>query len=106
MTDDVLSRLAATIKARRAETAEASYTRQLLDKGPMYCAKKMGEEAVETVIAGASQSDDALRAEAADLVYHLLVLLEARNVAWDDVLTVLDQRTAQSGLAEKASRGR
>jgi len=106
MSDDVLSRLAATIKARRAETADASYTRQLLDKGPVYCAKKMGEEAVETVIAGASQGDDALRAEAADLVYHLLVLLEARNVAWDDVLKVLDQRTAQSGLAEKASRGR
>ena len=106
MSDDVLSRLAATIKARRAETADASYTRQLLDKGPVYCAKKMGEEAVETVIAGASQGDDALRAAAADLVYHLLVLLEARNVAWDDVLKVLDQRTAQSGLAEKASRGR
>ena len=106
MSDDVLSRLAATIKARRGEAADASYTRQLLDKGPVHCAKKMGEEAVETVIAGASQSDDALRAEAADLVYHLLVLLEARNVAWDDVLKVLDQRTAQSGLAEKASRGR
>jgi phosphoribosyl-ATP pyrophosphohydrolase len=104
MSDDVLSRLAATIQARRAGTADSSYTRQLLDKGPAYCAKKMGEEAVETVIAGASQSDDALRAEAADLVYHLLVLLEARGVAWADVLELLEQRTGQSGLAEKASR--
>lgn len=104
MSDDVLSRLAATIRARRAETADTSYTRQLLDGGPERCAKKLGEEAVETVIAGVGQSDDALRAEAADLIYHLLVLLEARGVAFDDVLAVLDERTGQSGLAEKASR--
>ena len=68
MSDDVLSRLAATIKARRAEAAEKSYTRQLLDAGPERCAKKLGEEAIETVIAGVGQSDDALRAEAADLL--------------------------------------
>ncbi len=104
MSDDVLSRLAATIRARRAETAEKSYTRQLLDAGPERCAKKLGEEAVETVIAGVSQSDDALRAEAADLLYHLLVLLEARGVTLDEVLAVLDSRTGQSGLAEKAAR--
>ena len=106
MSNDVLSRLAATIKARRAETAEKSYTRQLLEAGPERCAKKLGEEAVETVIAGVSQSDDALRAEAADLLYHLMVLLEARGVALDDVLAVLDSRTGQSGLAEKAARGK
>jgi phosphoribosyl-ATP pyrophosphohydrolase len=104
MTDDILARLAATIKARRAEGADKSYTRQLLDAGPARCAKKLGEEAVETVIAGTSQSDDALRAEAADLIYHLLVLLEARGVAFADVLTVLEKRTAQSGLEEKAGR--
>jgi phosphoribosyl-ATP pyrophosphohydrolase len=104
MSNDVLSRLAATIKARRAETADKSYTRQLLDAGPERCAKKLGEEAVETVIAGVSQSDDALRAEAADLLYHLLVLLEARGVGLEDVLAVLDSRTRQSGLAEKAAR--
>ncbi len=104
MSSDVLFRLAETIKARRAETAEKSYTRQLLEAGPERCAKKLGEEAVETVIAGVSQGDDALRAEAADLIYHLLVLLEARGVAFDDVLAVLDSRTAQSGLAEKAAR--
>ena len=106
MTNDVLSRLAATIKARRNETASTSYTKQLLDKGPAHCAKKLGEEAIETVLAGASEGDDALRAESADLIYHLLVLLEARGVAWDDVLEVLDKRTGQSGLAEKAARPR
>lgn len=104
MSNDVLSRLAATIRARRAETAEKSYTRQLLEAGPERCAKKLGEEAVETVIAGVSQSDEALRAEAADLLYHLLVLLEARGIELDDVLAVLDSRTGQSGLAEKAAR--
>ncbi len=106
MSNDVLSRLAATIRGRRAETADTSYTRQLLDAGPERCAKKRGEEAVETVIAGVSQSDEALRAEAADLLYHLLVLLEARGIALDDVLAVLDARSGQSGLAEKAARPR
>jgi phosphoribosyl-ATP pyrophosphohydrolase len=106
MSNDVLSRLAATIKARRSEAASSSYTRQLLDKGPAHCAKKLGEEAIETVLAGAGEGDDALRAEAADLIYHLLVLLEARGVAWDDVLAVLDKRSGQSGLAEKAARPR
>ncbi|HEX2840655.1 phosphoribosyl-ATP diphosphatase [Hyphomicrobium sp.] len=104
MNSDVLSRLVETIKARRTESAEKSYTRQLLEAGPERCAKKLGEEAVETVIAGVSQSDDALRAEAADLLYHLMVLLEARGVAFDDVLAVLEARTTQSGLAEKAAR--
>ena len=104
MTSDVLFRLAETIRARRAETSDRSYTRQLLDGGPERCAKKLGEEAVETVIAGVHQHDDALRAEAADLLYHLLVLLEVRGIGLDDVFAVLDGRMAQSGLAEKASR--
>lgn len=104
MTDDVLVRLAATIKARRSATAEKSYTRQLLDAGPEKCAKKLGEEAVETVIAGVHQDSAALKAEAADLIYHLLVLLEARDVALDDVLAVLAGRMAISGVDEKASR--
>ncbi|MFA5949188.1 MAG: phosphoribosyl-ATP diphosphatase [Hyphomicrobium sp.] len=104
MTDDVLSRLVATIHARRMDTAEKSYTRQLLDAGPERCAKKLGEEAVEAVIAGVSQDDTALRSEAADLIYHLLVLLEARGVAFGDVLSVLEGRMAMSGLAEKAAR--
>ena len=104
MSSDVLFQLAETIRARRAEGAERSYTRQLLDGGPERCAKKLGEEAVETVIAGVGESDDALRAEAADLLYHLLVLLEVRSVALEDVIAVLDERTSQSGLAEKAAR--
>ena len=104
MTDDVLTRLAATIRARRSSTADTSYTRKLLDAGPERCAKKLGEEAVETVIAGVHQDDTALKAEAADLIYHLLVLLEARGVALADVLAVLEGRMGTSGLAEKASR--
>ena len=106
MTNEVLTQLAAAIAARRAESADKSYTRQLLDGGPERCAKKLGEEAVETVIAGVSQSDEALRKEAADLIYHLLVLLEVRGVAFDDVLAELSKRTQMSGLAEKASRTR
>jgi phosphoribosyl-ATP pyrophosphohydrolase len=105
MSEDVLFRLAETIKARRSEGSDKSYTRQLLDAGPERCAKKLGEEAVELVIAGVSQGDEALRAEAADLLYHLLVLLEARDVALSDVLAVLESRSGQSGLAEKAARG-
>jgi phosphoribosyl-ATP pyrophosphohydrolase len=106
MNNDVLSRLAETIKMRRAAAAGSSYTRELLDAGPERCARKLGEEAVEAVIAGVSQSDDALRAEAADLLYHLLVLLEVRGVGFDGVLAVLESRMSQSGLAEKASRGK
>ena len=106
MTDDVLGRLAAVIKARRGESADTSYTRQLLAAGPERCAKKLGEEAVETVIAGVGQDAAALTGEAADLIYHLLVLLEAREVALGDVLAVLETRMGASGLAEKAARGR
>jgi phosphoribosyl-ATP pyrophosphohydrolase len=105
MSDDMLARLVATIASRRSAAAAASYTKSLLDKGAPACAKKLGEEAVETVIAGVSESDEKLCAEAADLIYHLLVLLESRNVRWDAVLTELDRRTSQSGHAEKASRG-
>lgn len=104
MTDDILKVLARTISARRAEAGERSYTRQLLDAGPKRCAKKLGEEAVETVIAALAEDDAALRNEAADLIYHLLVLLESRNIAIADVLVVLEKRMGTSGLAEKASR--
>ena len=76
MARDTLERLEATIRSRRDATADRSYTRQLLDAGPARCAKKLGEEAVETVIAAVHQDDAALKAEAADLLYHLLVLLE------------------------------
>jgi phosphoribosyl-ATP pyrophosphohydrolase len=106
MTDDVLQRLAATIRARRADSAEKSYTRQLLDAGPHRCAKKFGEEAIEAVIAATAQGDTDLKAEAADVLYHLLVLLECRGIALSDVLGVLEGRMGTSGLAEKAARGK
>lgn len=105
MTNITLERLAATIKARRGATAAKSYTRQLLEGGSLTCAKKLGEEAVETVIAGVTQDNAALTAEAADLIYHLLVLLEARDVPFGDVLAVLEARMGTSGIDEKAARG-
>ncbi len=104
MAQDTLDRLAATIRARRSDTSAKSYTRQLLDAGAERCARKLGEEAVETVIAGVGQDGTALKAEAADLLYHLLVLLEARGIALDDVMQVLEGRMGTSGLEEKASR--
>ena len=104
MNNDVLADLASVIKARRAAKSDASYTRQLLEAGPITCAKKFGEEAVEVVIAATGQSADELTAEAADVLYHLLVLLESRDVAWTDVLTKLRSRQGTSGLAEKAAR--
>jgi phosphoribosyl-ATP pyrophosphohydrolase len=98
--------LAATIDARAAAGGEASYTKKLLDKGAEHCAKKMGEEAVETVIAAIGTDRKHLIAESADLLYHLLVLLKARGVTLADVEAVLAQRTSMSGLEEKASRKR
>ena len=102
--DDVLTRLSQLISSRRTALVDSSYTRQLLDAGPAKCARKLGEEAVETVIAAIGQGPDELRAEAADLLYHLLVLLEAKGVRLADVLTTLEGRMGQSGLAEKAAR--
>lgn|SRR5690606_5083455 len=104
MTDDVLLRLAATIRERRNASADKSYTRQLLDGGSARCARKFGEEALETVIAALQESDASLKAEAADLLYHLLVLLESRSVSIADVLSVLEGRMGMSGLEEKAAR--
>ena len=98
--------LAATIDARAASGGEASYTRKLLDKGPEHCAKKFGEEAVETVIAGVGRDRDDLIAESADVLFHLLVLLKSRGVGLEEVEAVLAQRTGMSGLEEKAARKR
>ena len=101
---DILRHLAQTIRARASASADASYTRALLDGGAEKCAKKLAEEASETVIAALTQDDKALTAEAADLMYHLLVLLEARGVAFDDVLVELERRMGTSGHEEKAAR--
>jgi phosphoribosyl-ATP pyrophosphohydrolase len=96
--------LADTIDARAASGGEASYTRKLLDKGAEHCAKKLGEEAVETVIAAVENNRDHLIAESADLLFHLLVLLRSRGVTLEEVEAVLAKRTTMSGLEEKASR--
>lgn len=101
---EVLTRLAATVKARRSGSPDQSYTRQLLDAGPKRCARKLGEEAIETVVAALADDDAALVGEAADLLFHLVVLLEARGVPLDDVLAALEGRMGTSGLAEKAAR--
>ena len=103
---DTLARLAEVIASRRLEAGNTSYTRQLLDAGAERCAKKFGEEAVETVIAAMGKDTEQLKAEAADTLYHLLVLLESRRVALADVMAVLEGRMGTSGLAEKASRSR
>lgn len=98
---DDLDRL---IASRVQADATSSYTKALLDAGVARTAKKLGEEAVEAVIAGVQGDREALKAEAADVLYHLLVLLRAAEVPLSDVMSVLESRTAQSGHAEKASR--
>jgi phosphoribosyl-ATP pyrophosphohydrolase len=104
MTEDILQQLAALIRSRSAGGEAQSYTRELLDAGPERCARKLCEEAVETVIAALGPDKSALTREAADLVYHLLVLLECRGVALSGVLAELESRMGTSGLAEKAAR--
>lgn len=104
MANLILSDLEEIIKNRRKSSCDQSYTKQLLDAGLERCAKKFGEEAIETVIAALHQSDDHFKNEAADLLYHLLVLLEARSLSISDVLQILQNRRGISGLAEKASR--
>jgi phosphoribosyl-ATP pyrophosphohydrolase len=98
--------LAAIIDARAASGKAGSYTKRLLDKGAEHCAKKLGEEAVETVIAAINNDRKHLIAESADLVYHLLVLLKSRKISFADVEAALARRTSRSGLQEKASRKR
>ena len=104
MTEFTLHDLAAVIHARRGAQASASYTKSLLEAGVAECAKKLGEESAETVIAAIQGDRKAVRAEAADLVYHLLVLLEASDVSLDEVLAELSRRMGRSGHEEKASR--
>jgi phosphoribosyl-ATP pyrophosphohydrolase len=109
-TSDPLDRLAATIAARVADRAEgreaeASWTAKLLARGPGKCAEKFGEEAVEAIVAAVSGDRAALTAEAADVVYHLLVMCAARGVTLADIRAELDRRAGLSGIAEKAARG-
>ncbi|WP_306227596.1 phosphoribosyl-ATP diphosphatase [Bosea beijingensis] len=101
-----LSDLEARVAERAAASPEESWTAKLLAAGPERAAKKFGEEAVEAVIAAVKGDRAELIAESADVLYHLLVVLRARDVALQDVLSQLEARTARSGLAEKAARPR
>ena len=101
---DTLARLEATIAQRRGADPASSYVAKLSSKGLNKIAQKLGEEATETVIAALAGSDEELVGEAADLLFHLLVLLGTREIALADVLTALDRREGTSGLAEKAAR--
>ncbi|WP_170331614.1 phosphoribosyl-ATP diphosphatase [Ruegeria arenilitoris] len=100
----ILHDLAATIEARKGADPDSSWTAKLLAKGPEKCAEKFGEEAVEAIIEAVKNDKAGLTAEAADVLYHLLVMLAARDVALDDVLTELARRQGISGIAEKAAR--
>jgi phosphoribosyl-ATP pyrophosphohydrolase len=104
LTDHALDRLFATIAARKGGDAGGSYTAKLMSEGVQKCAKKFGEEAVETALAAVSGDKQALVAESADVLYHLLVLWAAAGITPDDVYAALKAREGQSGLAEKASR--
>lgn len=99
-----LSRLAATIDARKGADPDSSWTAKLLAKGPEKCAEKFGEEAVEAIIEAVKGDRTRLTSEAADVLYHLLVMLAARDVTLADVLAELERRGGTSGIAERASR--
>lgn len=101
---EVLAELADTVAARRNTSPEISYTAKLLSQGIEKCAKKVGEEAVEAAIAAVKGDKEHLKLEAADLFYHLVVLLEVSGLPLAEVMSELEKRVGISGLAEKASR--
>jgi phosphoribosyl-ATP pyrophosphohydrolase len=103
---EILGELADAVAARRGASPETSYTARLLSQGLAKCAKKLGEEAVEAALAAVSGDRRQLAAEAADLIYHLVVLLEAAEVPLAEVMAELDRRKGVGGIAEKALRGR
>ena len=100
-----LSELEAIIAERATASPDESWTAKLLLKGPEKCAEKFGEEAIEAIIEAAKGDTEKLTSEAADVLFHLLVMLHARGVSVALVMAELDRRQAQSGLQEKASRG-
>ena len=102
--DELLARLLATVAARAGADPTVSHTAALLAKGPGKCAEKFGEEAVEAVVAAASGDRAGLTHEAADVLYHLQVMLKAAGVSWGEVLAELERREGRSGIAEKAGR--
>jgi phosphoribosyl-ATP pyrophosphohydrolase len=99
-----LEKLAGEIAAKKSAPPESSYTAQLISKGVEKCAKKFGEEAVELVIASLGTAKTETASEAADVLYHFLVLLESTGVSPDEVMAVLKHREGTGGLIEKASR--
>lgn len=101
---NVLTRLARTIEGRKGEDEKKSYAAKLFARGPDKCAEKFGEEAVEAIIAAVKDDKKNLTEEAADVLFHLLVMLSARDVKWDDVLLELERREGTSGIIEKQSR--
>jgi phosphoribosyl-ATP pyrophosphohydrolase len=101
---DILHRLAATIAARQGADPETSHTAKLLARGPEKCAEKFGEEAVEAIIEAVKGDREKLTAEAADALYHLLVMLASRGVTLADVEAELERREGVSGVVEKAAR--
>jgi phosphoribosyl-ATP pyrophosphohydrolase len=100
-----LEKLMADIATRAKSSPDTSYTAQLLSKGVGKCAKKFGEEALELALAAVAGNKTEVAAEAADVLYHLLVLLRSAGVSGDDVMAELKRRQGMSGLAEKAARG-
>ena len=101
---EVLATLAAEIASRKSASPDQSYTAKLLSQGVVKCAKKLGEEAVETALAAVTGDKQQIAAESADLLYHLLVVLEATGVSLSDVMAELERRLGVSGITEKAAR--
>lgn len=101
----VIDRLSQTIQSRKGADPKTSHTAKMLSKGAAKCAEKFGEEAVEAIIEAAQGNREALTSEAADVVYHLMVMLAAQDLTWDDVVRELERREGTSGVAEKAARG-
>ena len=99
-----IARLSATIESRKGADPETSWTAKLFAKGPEKCAEKFGEEAVEAIIEAVKGDAAALTREAADVLYHLLVMCAARDVTLADIEAELARRASQSGLTEKAAR--
>jgi phosphoribosyl-ATP pyrophosphohydrolase len=106
MTSFSLADLARVVAQRAAASPTESYTAKLLAEGPGRAAKKLGEEAVEAVIAAVQGDRTGLTAEAADVLYHLVVVLHGAGISLDEVMRELERRTNQSGLAEKAARSK
>ena len=99
-----LNDLAKTIAARAEADPDSSWTAKLLAKGPEKCAEKFGEEAIEAIIEAVKNNRDGLISESADVLFHLLVMLQSRGVTLEEVLAELARRQGTSGIAEKASR--